>query len=220
MTTNINPKRKVKLKLKDLRPEVDVFGKKYRLPYLSSSITDEVLSKDAIGALQKAIDDEYPGIRQPEQQMLYLHLLHEARKSPEGSLFPKKREIVYKGVKQVVSFDDIKKKDCTEFEIDGVRWVFRAISALEYYNGPYKVFTRGTTNNHTNILDYCFQHIIYEGEKYKFDEFEEDFPWELGHHVAEIVGTLYIVLKTETGPVVLEGIDEIIDIFGSDEYRV
>lgn len=210
-TTAKNTKPKKKFKLKDLRPVVQIFGKEYRLPYLTSTISDKVLKEDARLALYEAIDSEYPGIRNPEQQMIYLHIINESRRTEFGGALENKT-ILIDGIEHKISIDDIKKFDSCVHESGGCIWRFREISALEYFKGPVKTPSRGILNK-SSILDYCFQHVeIPTGEKLKFDEFEEDFPWELSetHVIDSIIGELYI----EINGTLIKGLNAILDAFG------
>lgn len=199
MLTN-TPKRK--FNPVDLRPTVEIFGKKYKLPYYSASIGDNFTQETMSFDIRKVIDEAYPDIERPEMHMLYLHLLRESKKAADGSyLIKDTRKVEINGILKDVSMNDIKRVQKSEHEYDGAKYVFRVPSGFELVKAGIEV-------SHQATLNYLLQHVEYDGEKYNSSEIEGGLPLAFCYAVPEIIGELILEAdKTYTG------IDEIEKFF-------
>lgn len=192
----------IKLKLKSLRPQVEIFGEKYKLPYFTNSIGDRLTEEQRSLDVRQVIDDEYPGATRCFSDMMYLNLMVEYKKSVKDYSIQTHRVVEIDGQKYEVKFSDIIPVHNLVHELDGVKYVFREVSALEW--------AKLGSPRHTDILNYAFLHLEYEGQKYKLDETEEGaLPYSLCFVIQEIMGTIQLKLGDKT----VTGVDKIEELF-------
>lgn len=193
-----------KFKPADLRPVVRIFDKEYKLPYFTTSIGDGFTAEQTLMDIRKVIEDTYPGIQRPEANMVYLHLLRESKKDIKGNhVIPVERDVVIDGKPYHLDFSMIQRRLQSTHEIDGARYVFRVPTA-------YEVSTAGLEANHTSILNYLFQYVEFEGEKYKLDDIDGGLPCHLNYRVQDIIGDIFIELP---GGGFITGVEKIEKLF-------
>lgn len=190
-----------RLKLQDIRPEVEIFGKKYRLPFIASDITDHIAQNNVDVTVHEVLDESYPGIGRAEADMLYLHLMYEIRKDVSQSL-PKSRTVTFDGKEITLSFDDIQLVSKQEFDLFGVTWKFRKPSALEHFKTKNK--------NHTDILRRYLQHVEHAGEKYTLEEVGGKIDMVLGYKIDDIISCARLNLPDGTN---ISGFDALSEFF-------
>lgn len=196
---------KLKLKASDLRPVVKVFGEDYRLPYFAAA-ADELIQQQAVVSEAAIIDKTYPGIKRPECEMLYLHMLLESKKGADGlKILSETNTVQIAGKEYTFDLSDIQRFSKQEYIVDGVTYRFREASALELIKIQQTVKTDVTKT----ILHTLFQHAEYQGEKYKLSELEDGLPRCLVYRIQEIMGTL----RLEFEDVTVTGLNNILDLF-------
>lgn len=192
----------MKLKLKSLRPVVDIFGQKCQLPYFTSKVGDNLSKEKQSLDVRKIIDDHYPKATRCFSDMMYLQLLVEYKKNNKDYAIKTSREVEIEGKKYKISLSDIKPVHELEHVVDGVKYVFREVSALEW--------AKLGSPRFEDVLKYAFQHLEFEGKKYKLEDTEEgELPYELNFKVQEIMGTIQIVLEDGCTVTGLEKIEEL-----------
>lgn len=173
-----------KLDINKLRPEVEIFGKKYRLPTFMSKIVE---SPDQGITIREIVDEAYPGIKKPESDMLFIHLLKDSRFKDGKPVIGDTNEVEVQGVKYTVSLDDIIKVQKSEVMYSGIKFVFKYPSALEYY-------TSGC-GNQGQVARKFFDYAEFEGVKYNLEEIGGDIPMAVAENSQELMGDIRLNLK-------------------------
>lgn len=184
-----------KFKPADLRPVVNIFGKEYKLPYFGASIGNNLTTEQNLFDIREVIENAFPGIERPESNMVYLHLLREVHKDRDGkSMIPLQRDVTIDDKEYTISFDDIKRRSVNTHEVDGAIYHFRTPSAYELVKSDIEFIATKDNTIMSSILNYLFQYVEYEGEKYKFNDIDGELPHALTHRVHDIIGDIYIEL--------------------------
>lgn len=173
-----------KLNLNKLRPEVEIFGKKYRLPTFMSKIEE---APDKGVTIREIIDSEYPGIEKPESDMMFIYLLKDSRFKDGKPIIEDVNEVEVEGKKYRISLSDIERVHTPEIEYTGVKFKFKTPSALEYY-------TSGCGNT-GQVARKFFEYAEHEGEKYNLEEIGGDIPMAVAVNAQNIVGDIKLNLK-------------------------
>lgn len=174
-----------KLNLAKLRPEVEIFGKKYRLPTVMSKLTE---NPDQGLAIREIIENAYPDIEKPEVDMIFIYLLKESKFENGKPVIQDKNSVTIDGKKYEVSLNDIIRIQQSEYEYCNVKYRFRVPSSIEYH-------TSGCGNPGQVARKY-FVEAEHEGEIYSgLDSVGGDIPMAIAENAQKIIGDIRLVLS-------------------------
>ena len=92
----------MKLKLKSLRPYVNIFGEKHQVPYFKSGIGDRFSTSEQNLDVLEAIDSNNPGASRAFSNMMYLQVLAEYSRGKKNEI-KTSREVEIDGQKYKIS---------------------------------------------------------------------------------------------------------------------